>query len=288
MISKLRISFLLACLLTIALAVPVFAGGWAVITLDELPSNIVVGDPLAVGFTVLQHGRTLMSDLNPTITADSGSEQFLVNAEADGAPGHYSAILTFPTAGDWTWSIQAFTMQQAMPVLNVATAIGSENPPVPGIEVLTVFPLSRGIALLALGLALVAVVFAYRRRSRPIAALTAICLLGAISLFAAGTSSVPKVEAQSKPAPVAQVDLGKKLFIAKGCITCHSNEKAARPSDYWTLDVGAPNLTTYSSSPDLLRARLHDPASVKSDTQMPKLTLSDAEIEALIAFINSK
>jgi cytochrome c1 len=33
---------------------------------------------------------------------------------------------------------------------------------------------------------------------------------------------------------------------------------------------------------------LKDPALVKSDTQMPNLNLAEDEIEALIAFINSK
>jgi cytochrome c1 len=47
-------------------------------------------------------------------------------------------------------------------------------------------------------------------------------------------------------------------------------------------------LSNFSASPEALRLRLKDPASVKSDTWMPNLNLSDAEIEALIAFINSK
>jgi len=34
--------------------------------------------------------------------------------------------------------------------------------------------------------------------------------------------------------------------------------------------------------------RLKDTTMVKSDTKMPNLNLSDAEIEALVAFINSK
>jgi hypothetical protein len=33
--------------------------------------------------------------------------------------------------------------------------------------------------------------------------------------------------------------------------------------------------------------RLKDPAAAKSDTKMPDLDLKEAEIEALIAFINS-
>jgi len=37
----------------------------------------------------------------------------------------------------------------------------------------------------------------------------------------------------------------------------------------------------------LLRIHLKNPADAKSDTQMPNLNLSEEEIEALIAFINS-
>ncbi len=59
--------------------------------------------------------------------------------------------------------------------------------------------------------------------------------------------------------------------------------------DYWTMDVkGATNLSSFSASPEILRIRLKDPSAAKSDTQMPQLNLSEAEIEALIAFINSK
>ena len=52
--------------------------------------------------------------------------------------------------------------------------------------------------------------------------------------------------------------------------------------------MGAPNLSKFSASPEALRLRLKDPASVKSDTNMPNLDLAEDEIEALIAFINSK
>jgi ABC-type sugar transport system substrate-binding protein len=34
------------------------AGGWAVITLDDLPRQIVAKQPFTIGFTVRQHGRT--------------------------------------------------------------------------------------------------------------------------------------------------------------------------------------------------------------------------------------
>jgi hypothetical protein len=106
--------------------------------------------------------------------------------------------------------------------------------------------------------------------------------------------AISEVEAQGKPAygmtpdPAGpQIEVGRQLFVAKGCITCHVHIRVYSYSEYMTVGVG-PNLTKFSASPEALRLRLKDPASVKSDTQMPNLELSDAEIEALIVFINSK
>ncbi len=124
MFSRFRVSTALALLLALALSMPAFAGGWAVITVDKLPSGVVAGEPFEIGFTVLQHGKTPMTDIHPTITATlSGSDKFVVNAEDEGKPGHYVATLTFPKEGNWSWSIQAFTMDQAMPELSIAEPV---------------------------------------------------------------------------------------------------------------------------------------------------------------------
>ncbi|HQV95461.1 MAG TPA: cytochrome c [Anaerolineales bacterium] len=297
MISKFRISLVLALLLTLAIAVPVYAGGWAVITLDELPTGVIAGESFTVGFTVLQHGITPMTDLDPTILAVSpDGEKFIVLAKPEGKPGHYAATLTFPTKGKWNWTIQAFTMEQKMPVLSVAApSIASA----PGIKAEPVKESSTSLLLivrwLALGLGLIGLTLAFRRKSRLAVALTALCLTVGIGSFITG-SAVPAVEAGSEsPVKVAnveslsQVELGQQLFVAKGCITCHTNAKVSNSSDYWTIDfTGATNLTNFSASPEILRIRLKNPKDAKSDTQMPNLGLSDAEIEALIAFINSK
>jgi hypothetical protein len=48
-------AFALALLLT---AAPSLAGGWAVTTLDELPSELRADQPYAIGYTLLQHGQT--------------------------------------------------------------------------------------------------------------------------------------------------------------------------------------------------------------------------------------
>lgn len=295
MFTRIRTALGFALLFSLLFVTPVFSGGWAVITLDELPTNVVANEPVTVGFTVLQHGRTPLDGLHPTITANLyKDQQFVIDAEAGDKPGYYTATLTFPKDGEWRWSIQAFTMDQPMPMLSVAPA-GSvvSNPAAAKTEsVISPWMLVGGLSL-AVGV--VAAVIAFRRRSRQVAVLTAVSLLVGIALFIVGTVPASDVEAQAKSesdvansSSVSQVEFGRQLFIAKGCITCHYNSKAGSPSDYWTIETGAPNLSTFSADPEVLFMRLKDPSSVKSDTQMPNLDLTKVEIEALVAFINSK
>lgn len=298
MYSRFRNALGLAFVLSLILAIPVFAGGWAVIVLDDLPTNVVAGEPLTIGFTVLQHGKTPMDGLEPTITANLFKEEVIVvQAEADGESGHYTASLTFPKEGEWRWSIQAFTMDQRMPMLNVAAPmVKAEGQPVVRSEpvAVPVVSLLNVVRLAALGVGLAGLILVFRRRTRLTAGLVIVSLLIGVGSLAAAPA-VPEVEAQSpsspevesKAATISQVELGEQLFVAKGCIACHSNSKVANSYGYMTTDVG-PNLTKFSASPEALRLRLKDPASVNSATQMPNLNLSEAEIEALIAFIKSK
>lgn len=292
MLSRIRISFGLAVLLALLFVVPSFAGGWAVITLDELPTNVVANEPVTIGFTVLQHGRTPLDGLHPTITANLYKDQeFVVDAEAGDKPGYYTAELTFPKDGEWRWSIQAFTMDQPMPMLTVAPAGGVVASPVVAEVASGVSPLMR-VSGLALIVGVVGAMIAFQRRSRPVAVLTMVSLLAGVVLFVVGAGLTSDVQAKSESGAVdpsiSQVEYGRQLFIAKGCITCHYNSRAGSPSDYWTIEMGAPNLSTFSASPEIIFMRLKDPSSVKSDTQMPNLDLTKVEIEALVAFINSK
>ena len=293
MLSRIRTPIGLALLFAIVFAFPAIAGGWAVITLDELPSNVVAGEPLSIGFTVLQHGRTPMTDLHPTLTAKlSSAETMVISAQPNGKPGHYVATLTFPKEGSWEWSIQAFTMDQSMPVLNVATsntasATKVESKPASFTPLLLLRASAFGIALIGL-------ILAFRRKSRLTGALAGLCLLVGAGTFMTGMTT-PKVEGQSKESSeisiessASQVELGRQLFIAKGCITCHYNDRAADRSEYWTIEIGATDLSNFSASPEVLFVRLKDPAAAKSDTKMPNLGLKKTEIEALVAFINSK
>ena len=85
--------------------------------------------------------------------------------------------------------------------------------------------------------------------------------------------------------PLSQAEYGKTLFIAKGCVTCHVNPRIEPAFTAFRVDVGK-DLTNYVAAPEFLRLWLKDPKAVKPKTEMPNLELSQAEIEALIAFIN--
>lgn len=87
-------------------ATPARAGGWAVSTLDELPSP-VAGAPVTVGFTIRQHGVTpvALDDVGIEITTSTGTTQFFP-ATGDDIVGHYTARVTFRSAGTHSWTIR--------------------------------------------------------------------------------------------------------------------------------------------------------------------------------------
>jgi mono/diheme cytochrome c family protein len=92
------------------------------------------------------------------------------------------------------------------------------------------------------------------------------------------------------PAPraLAPDERGRQLFVAKGCVTCHthsdSKAEVAGPD-------GPPDLTDKTFAPTYLAEFLANPkikpAANKNGWQMPNQQLKQAEIAALVAFINS-
>ena len=288
MFSRTRIVLCMVLLLSLIIVPVVSAGGWAVVTVDELPVSAVAGEPLTIGFMVRQHGISPTPGLSPTITFTLPKEEyFTITAIEDEITGHYSATVTLPKEGDWYWTVDAYSFPQPMPIITVvAPAVAVTSQPVATETV----PYMLIVRVGAFGLGLLGLFFALRTKSRTAIAVTALCLMVGIGSFIPG-STVPKVEAQADPMSedvfISQVEYGRRLFIAKGCVTCHVNDKAFA-KDSIHIEMGAPDLTNFSASPEALFLRLKDPASVKADTLMPNLGLSEVEIEALIAFINSK
>lgn len=255
----------------------VSAGGWAVITLDELPIQVVANQPLTVGFMIRQHGHTPASGYTPQVTAShlATNETVTVTAQPQGDDGHYVATLTLPLAGVWQWTINPYGFNQPMPPLTVIDA----PPAADTLPLTAAWPLGAGLAGL-IGLGLMAL--AWRRRPRYWLLAVGLVALATSGLgFIIAALDMPKVDAQTTPS----LEVGQALFVAKGCPVCHRHEAIERTGDVYT-DAG-PELTGLALTPDYLRLWLQDPAAVKPNTLMPNLNLSQAEIEALIAFLTA-
>jgi hypothetical protein len=88
-------------------------------------------------------------------------------------------------------------------------------------------------------------------------------------------AALPREQA---PAPLAAAERGRRLFVAKGCVTCHER-----------VDVG-PRLAGRRYDVAWLTRFLDHPQQVRpapeGRPQMPRLGLSQREIASLVAFVN--
>ncbi len=124
--------FRLTHAIPLVVAVPLLAwampGGWAVITVDDLPERITAGQPVELAFMIRQHGMTPMEDLKPVVTARAGDRDVRAHAAPTGKPGHYAARLTMPREGDWRITIDSDFGDSRVTLLPIrAAAAGSRN-----------------------------------------------------------------------------------------------------------------------------------------------------------------
>lgn len=87
-------------------AAPAFGGGFATTGLSSLPDGVAPGEPWVVDVTVLGHGRTPASGLEPSIAIASGSVKRSFPAR-EVRPGVYRARVVFPDAGRWRYSVDS-------------------------------------------------------------------------------------------------------------------------------------------------------------------------------------
>lgn len=264
--------FALLCLL---IAAPAYAGGWAVLTLDDLPTNVAAGETFTVGFTVRQHGDHRMTGLTPTVSARQPRTGDRVNVAArEDSEGHYAADLTLPAAGRWVWSIEAFTATHPMPDLEVseATAVPARSTSAAPIVILA---LAGAAGLMTLAAARLWHV----QKPRPARILAGSAFLPILVCLGLGFAAEQPAAAQAHPEPAA-LD-GADLFLAKGCVTCHYHGDVPKAIN---VSIG-PVLTHYDSDEAYLRVWLSDPSALKPETFMPNLDLSEDEIDALVAFL---
>lgn len=265
------------------------AGGWAVITLDELPGPQTAGTTFIVGMTALQHGRTPLEIDQLVVQArqESGGQALTFSAKPEGKPGHYSVELLFPEPGRWEWGVSSgmFPTYQPMPVMEVADAsqaATASRKPSAGASTMSLVPALFISLALAGGVALM--VISRKRLTFFLIGLglTVVCV-GLIAAFLVRSNAV---NAQV-PVTADTASTGQWLFVAKGCIVCHVNDRAIEESHEYGVGMG-PNLTAYRNDPDFLRRLLANPQSVDSYRVMPNLHLHSDEIEALTVFLGEQ
>ncbi len=188
------------------------SGGWASITVEDVPDYGVVRQPLDLTFTVRQHGVTKLSDLEPRVEARGAGTSAAAVAQRGTEAGQYTARLVLPEAGEWT--------------ITIHSGFGPSR--------LTLVPMQ---------------------------------------IIAANAQA---------PAALPAADRGRRLFVAKGCVTCHLHGDVKGSG---VVAVG-PELTSRRLAPEYLQRFLADPSMIGSANRMPNLNLKQTEIAALIAFLN--
>jgi len=99
---------LLLTVALVALAAPAsaLAGGWATAGLSP-PEGVGAGDTWNADVKILQHGRTPLAGVSPTVTirnVATGNEKTFT-AKPTGEIGVYRAKVVFPTAGKYSYKV---------------------------------------------------------------------------------------------------------------------------------------------------------------------------------------
>jgi hypothetical protein len=97
-----------ACAIALVAVSAAQAGGWATVSVDPLPTGVDAGDPWSTEITILQHGRTPLTGLEPLVVVReqaSGLEREFRATPSD-EPGVYDARVLFPEAGDWNVRVE--------------------------------------------------------------------------------------------------------------------------------------------------------------------------------------
>jgi cytochrome c551/c552 len=268
-------------LFIVVLAVPALAraGGWAVISLEALPQEVVTERPFTIRFAVLQHGLRL-ADMPSTVTAVHPATSDKVTVACVLAEdGYFEATMTLPQAGQWQWQINSFGYDHVMPPLTVT--------PAPVMNEMAVADDRSVTPALLLGLLGTAVaLWGWRQKQRRLRwalALTALVFVSSGMWLGLRGEATAVAQPTETIAAINPSMMGEALFVAKGCIACHQNDKVSITEN---MQPFGPNLSQYSGNAEFLAQWLQDPSQIKPETQMPNLHLTDNEIQILAGFLS--
>lgn len=276
--ASLLLIVLFAAVFTVLAAESARAGGCClVVSLEDLPQQVVAGEPLTLSFTARinsQKFNTWQGTLT-AVHAESGERVQVEVVRAD-EPGRYTAELVLPLAGEWRWTVN----ERPLPPLTVQAAAATIETPLPAFDALLMVGVGSVLAT-AVGL------FLWLRRRTPyrlaFVVLAAVVATGGFVLRAAPGAVM--AERETAAAAIAPEEMGAALFVAKGCVTCHRHDGVSFTTHMAKI---GPDLTHYRGDADFLRRWLSDPKAVRPRTFMPNLELSQAEIETLVVFLQTQ
>lgn len=290
---------ILVCLIILFWVTPAtFAGGWAMVTLDSLPTAPQAGEKLQLGFMVRQHGlHPVDFAARPALIAthEETGQTIQADAQPDGPVGHFVVEVVFPEPGVWQWRIKLESLGTFPELFEALTILPAPEPVAePSASASTNGAISRGwpviIGLIVVGGLALMIQRGQLKPKTAIAIASASLLVLLFATFAwplttTGAASSPQVASnlgQVEPPPDASY--GRALFVAKGCPACHIH---ASITNSVPGPLIGPALTNYEAAPEFLHQWLQNPQAIRPNTQMPNLNLSDYEIDALIAFLAS-
>ena len=98
---------LLAALGAALLSPSAHAGGWATTNLSSTPQNLRAGDTWTVDLTILQHGRTPLAGVEPSLvlTSKRTGDEHVFPARPTSETGVYRARVVFPQRGRWSYGV---------------------------------------------------------------------------------------------------------------------------------------------------------------------------------------
>lgn len=90
------------------LAIPstALAGGWAVTSFENLPSEFEAGTTYTLDYVILQHGKTpAESGASFVMLRDFDGDQSLRFDAVNHGDGTYTVEITLPVEGSWQWEV---------------------------------------------------------------------------------------------------------------------------------------------------------------------------------------
>jgi cytochrome c551/c552 len=103
-------------------------GGWAVITITDVPEYYVAGQAYTLDFQVRQHGRTLLTGLKPTLTVSTPERGDTTIAAVERGGGAYSVSFTAPRASRVALTIHSGFMTSTVRLSPVPIVTGGSAP----------------------------------------------------------------------------------------------------------------------------------------------------------------